>query len=311
MKNMAEMTTRDGFGNGLVKIGANKDVVVLDGDMSDSTRSEKFAKLYPDRFFSLGISEADLVCTAAGFAACGKIPFVSTFAEFLIGRAYDQILVSVCYSKMNVKLVGSHAGIATAEDGPTAQSITDISTTRVMPGMAVIVPADAVEAEKATEFLASHKGPAYLRLSRPRSRVIFDDKYEFTFGRATTIEDGNDISIISTGIMLPEALEAAKILEKSGISAEVINMATVKPIDRAAVVKAAKKGMIVTCEDGLVNGLGGAVAEVLGENCPAKLLRIGLDGFAESGSYKDLYKKYGLDADGIAKSVESFVKKGD
>lgn len=305
-----ELATRDGFGNGLVKIGANKDMVVLDGDMSDSTRSEKFGKMFPDRFFSLGISEADLVCTAAGMAACGKIPFVATFAEFLTGRAYGQILVSVCYSNMNVKLVGSHAGIATGEDGPTAQCITDISAMRIMPGMSVIVPADATEAEKATEFLVNHKGPAYLRLSRPKSPVIFDDDYNFNFGKALTVKEGGDISIISTGIVLSEAMEAAKILEKSGISAEVINMGTVKPLDKAAVIKAAKKGAIVTCEDGLVNGLGGAVAEVLAENYPTKLLRIGLDSFAESGSYKDLYKKYGLDADGIAKSVEKFVKTG-
>lgn len=304
------MATRDGFGNGLVKIGVNKDIVVLDGDMSDSTRTDKFAKMFPDRFFSLGISEADLVCTAAGFATCGKIPFVSTFAEFLIGRAYDQILVSLCYSKTNVKLIGSHAGIATAEDGPTAQCITDISITRVMPNMTIIVPADAVEAEKATEFLATHKGPAYLRLSRPKSRIIFDDSYKFSFGKASTMADGSDVSIISTGIVVTEALEAAALLKKNGINAEVINMATIKPIDKAAILKSAKKtGMIVTCEDGLVNGLGGAVAEVLAENYPTKLLRIGLDGFAESGSYKDLYKKYGLDAGSIARRIEGFCAK--
>ncbi len=303
-----DLATRDGFGNGLVKIGSNKDVVVIDGDMSDSTRTDRFAKLFPDRFFSVGISEADMVCTAAGMASCGKIPFAATFAEFLIGRAYDQILVSVCYSKMNVKLVGSHAGIATGEDGPTAQCITDISITRAMPNMSVIAPADAVEAEKATEFLAVHKGPSYLRLTRPKSPVIFSDDYEFGFGKGVTISDGSDVTIISTGIVLSQATEAAKILSVQGISAGVINMATIKPIDRDAIVKAAKKtGNIVTCEDGIVNGLGGAVAEVLGENYPAPLLRIGLNGFAESGSYKDLYKKYGLDASGIAEKTRVFL----
>ena len=305
-KQRGELATRDGFGEALEKIGANKDIVVLDGDLSDSNRSIRFAKRYPERFFPMGISEADMVCTAAGMATCGKIPFVTSFASFLSGRAYDQILVSVAYSNMNVKLVGSHAGIATGEDGPSAQCITDMAVFRAMPNMSVISPADSVEAAKATEYIASRNGPVYLRLTRPKTRIIFDDDYAFKFGRAAKLVDGSDITIIATGILVPEAIEAASMLEKDGISTGVLNMSTIKPIDKDA-VKAAKD-LIVTCEDhNIIGGLGSAVAEIVAEHRPTRILRIGIDDrFEESGSYRDLYHKYGLDAEGIAAKIKKF-----
>ncbi len=302
------LATRDGFGEALERIGVDERIVVLDGDLSDSTRSARFAKRYPERFFSMGISEADMVCTAAGFATCGKIPFATSFASFLPGRAYDQILVSVAYSNMNVKLVGSHAGIATGEDGPTAQCITDIAAMRAMPNMSVISPADAIEAAKATEYMAKHSGPVYLRLTRPKSKIIYDDAYEFKFGGANKLRDGADITIIAAGIVVTEALDAAALLEKEGISAAVYNMATIKPIDRECILKS--RAPIVTCEDhSIIGGLGSAVAEVVAEKGSVRILRIGIDDrFIESGSYRDLYHKYGLDGEGIARKVRGFLQ---
>src|SRR3989344_6875548 len=197
-----EAAVRDGYGTGLIKIGTDKNVVVLDGDLSDSTRSEKFQEKYPERFFNMGISEADMVCTAAGLASCGKIAFASSFAGFLVGRAYDQILVSVAYPKLDVKLVGSHAGIATGEDGPTGQSIIDIAAMRALPNMTILAPADAVECEKAVLEMYKYKGPVYLRMTRPKTPIIFDNEYKFEIGKAITMRNGTDVTIISTGILL-------------------------------------------------------------------------------------------------------------
>jgi transketolase len=305
-----EAAVRDGYGTGLIKIGIDRNVVVLDGDLSDSTRSEKFQEKYPERFFNMGISEADLVCTAAGLASCGKIAFASSFAGFLVGRAYDQILVSVAYPSLNVKLVGSHAGIATGEDGPTAQSIVDIAVMRALPNMTVIVPADAVECEKSVEEIYKHKGPVYLRMTRPKTPVIFNSDYKFHIGKAVKIREGKDLTIISTGIMLQEVMKAAEMLDREKISAEIIHMPTIKPIDNEAILKSAKKtGFVITCEDhSIMGGLGGAVAEILSESSPTKMLRIGLSGFAESGPYKELYKKYGLDAESIAGKIKTSLK---
>src|SRR3989344_7906852 len=270
-----EAAVRDGYGTGLIKIGKNIDVVVLDGDLSDSTRSEKFQEKYPERFFNMGISEADMVCTAAGLASCGKIAFASSFAGFLVGRAYDQILVSVAYPNLNVKLVGSHAGIATGEDGPTAQSIIDIAAMRTLPKMIVIAPADSVECEKAVEEIYKYKGPVYLRMTRPKTPVIFNSDHDFKIGKAVIMNEGRDVTIISTGIMLSHVLESAKILKNDKINAEIIHMPTIKPLDKESVVKSAKKtGFIVTCEDhSIIGGLGGAVSEALSESTPTKMLR--------------------------------------
>lgn len=305
-----EMAIRDGYGNGLAKIGDNKDVIVLDADMPDSTKSSVFAKKYPERFFNMGIAEADMVCTAAGLATCDKTAFASTFACFLTGRAFDQILVSVAYPKLNVKLVGSHAGIATGEDGPTAQAITDISLMRTLPNMRIVVPADAVEAEKATIAMYENKGPFYMRTARPKTPVLFDENHEFELGRPVILRDGDDVSILACGLLVNEALRASEILKNDGIDAGVVNMHTIKPMDRNAVVKIAKRcGNIVTCEDhSVIGGLGSAVAEVLSSDYPAKMAMIGInDRFAESGTYKELYKIYGLDDNGIAKKVKEMV----
>jgi len=305
-----EAAVRDGYGTGLIKIGTDKNVVVLDGDLSDSTRSEKFQEKYPERFFNMGISEADMVCTAAGLASCGKIAFASSFAGFLVGRAYDQILVSVAYPNLNVKLVGSHAGIATGEDGPTAQSIIDIAAMRALPNMIVIAPADSVECEKAVEEIYRHKGPAYLRMTRPKTPVIFNSDYDFKIGKAVIMNEGRDVTIVSTGIMLSHVLESAKILKNDKMNAEIIHMPTIKPLDKDAILRSVEKtGLVVTCEDhNVMGGLGSAVSEALSESLPTKLLRIGLTGFAESGTYNELYKKYELDSESIAKKIKTALK---
>ena len=311
MKLMNEAATRDGYGDALLNLGEkNKDIVALDGDLLDSTRSIKFSKAYPERFFNMGISEADMVCTAAGLAYSGKIPFASSFACFLVGRAYDQAIVSVAYPNLNVKLIGSHGGIATGEDGPTAQALTDIAAMRALPNFSVIAPSDYIEAFAATEAIAEYRGPVYMRLVRPKTPVIFDDVYEFKIGRAVTMKDGSDVTIISTGILLNNAMEASDILKMKGTSVNVLNVHTIKPLDKVAIVKAAKNtGQVVTCEDhSIYGGLGSAVSEVLSEEYPVKVKRIGLPSFAESGSFKDLYKLYGLDAESIAREISSIVR---
>ncbi len=305
-----ELAIRDGYGNGLAKIGENVDVIVLDADMPDSTKSSMFAKKYPERFFNMGIAEADMICTAAGLATCGKTVFASTFACFLTGRAFDQILVSVSYPRLNVKIVGSHAGIATGEDGFTAQAITDVSLMRALPNMNIVIPADAVEAEKATIAMYENKGPFYMRTARPKTPVLFDENHEFEFGRPVVLRDGNDVSILACGLLVNEALRASEMLKKDGIDAGVVNMHTIKPLDRDIVVKIAKKcGNIVTCEDhSVIGGLGSAVAEVLSLEYPTKMAMIGInDRFAESGNYKELYRIYGLDYNGIARKVKEMV----
>jgi transketolase len=302
---------RDGYGDGLVKLGKmNPDVVVLDAGVSDSTRTEWFKKEFPERFFNMGISEADMVCAAAGFSTCGKVAFATSFAGFLLGRTMDQIFVSVAYSNTNVKLAGSHAGVSVGEDGPTAQSINDIAMMRAMPRMNVVVPADAKEAEKATIALASIYGPAYIRLARSDSEEFFDDSYEFKLGKAVTLKKGGKAAIIACGVMVQEAMSAAKQLEAEGIDVSVINMSSIKPLDVQAVVEAAKTGAIVTAEDhNIIGGLGSAVAEVIAEkklNVP--FARIGAqDRFAESGPAKELFEKYGLSARHIAEAVKKLL----
>ncbi len=307
---MHEAATRDGYGDALLRLGErNKDIVALDGDLLDSTRSIKFARAYPDRFFNMGISEADMICTAAGLAHCGKVPFASSFACFLVGRAYDQIIVSVAYPKLNVKLIGSHAGIATGEDGPTAQALTDIAAMRAVPNFSVIAPADYTEALMATNAIAEYKGPVYMRLTRPKTPIIFDDAYEFRLGEAVVMRDGKDLTIISTGILLNEAMSASDLLKIKGISAGVLHVPTIKPLDTKSIVKVAKAtGRIATCEDhSIYGGLGSAVAEILAEEYAVPVKRIGLSGFAESGSFSDLYKRYGLDAESIAREISNIV----
>ena len=307
---MNEAATRDGYGDALLKLGeSNKDIVALDGDLLDSTRSIKFAKAFPERFFNMGISEADMVCTAAGLAFGGKIPFASSFACFLVGRAYDQAIVSVAYPNLNVKLIGSHGGIATGEDGPTAQALSDVAAMRALPNFSVILPADYTEAAMATTSIAEHRGPVYMRLARPKTPLIFDDAYEFQLGKAVVMRDGKDITIISSGILLNEVMTASDLLRIKGISAGVLHLPTIKPLDVKAIAKVAKAtGRIVTCEDhSIYGGLGSAVTEILAEIYPVPVKRVGLSRFAESGSFSDLYKRYGLDAESIAREISNIV----
>jgi transketolase len=303
---------RDGYGDGLVKLGKLKpEVVVLDAGCSDSTRTEWFGKQFPERFFNMGISEADMVCAAAGFSTCGKVAFATSFAGFLLGRTMDQIFVSLAYSNTNVKLVGSHAGISVGEDGPTAQSINDIAMMRAMPRMNVVVPADAKEAEKATIALASIYGPAYIRLARSESEEFFDDSYEFKLGKAVVLKKGTTASILACGVMVQESMAAAKMLEQEGIDVSVINMSSIKPLDVQAVIDAAKTSVIITAEDhNIIGGLGSAVAEVIAEKkLNVSFKRIGvLDRFAESGPGKELFEKYGLSARHIAEAVKNLIK---
>ena len=307
---MAKAATRDGYGNGLVKIGGNKDVVVLDAGVSDSTRSNKFQEKYPERFFNMGISEQDMIGTAAGLAKCGKIAFATSFAEFLMGRTQDHQLVSVAYSEANVKIIATHAGLAVGEDGPTAQAQNDVGMARAMPTMIVIEPADAVEAEKVVEFLAEHKGPAYVRLGRPEVETIYDGSYNFELGKASVLREGKDAAIIASGIMVQESLKAAELLEKEGIKVSILNMSSIKPIDKKAVVDAAKTGVVIAAQDhNIYGGLGSAVAEVIAENSLAvKFGIIGIkDEFAESDKTEVLFKKYGLAAWDIADAVKRAV----
>ena len=309
---MAEIATRDGYGKALLKIGEkNKDVVVLDAGVSDSTKTKEFGEKFPDRFFNMGISEQDMIGTAAGLAKSGKIPFATSFAEFLMGRTQDHQLVSVAYSGANVKIVATHTGLAVGEDGPTAQCQNDVGMARAMPTMKVIEPADAVETEKAVEHLAAHEGPAYLRLGRPAVRTLYDDSYRFELGKASVLKDGKDASVIASGTMVHEALKASEILEKEGISAGVVNMSTIKPIDEQAIRKAAETGIIMAAQDhNVFGGLGSAVAEVIAkESLGAKFGIAGInDQFAESDSGENLYRKYGLDAESIAERIREMIK---
>ena len=306
-----EAATRDGYGNALVKLGAcDPNVVVLDAGVSDSTRTNNFQDKYPERFFNMGISEGDMICTAAGMAKCGKTAFATGFIAFLLGRGMDQIFVSVAYSNSNVKIIGTHCGVAIGEDGPTAQSIGDVAYMRAVPGFVVLCPADAVEAEQAILEITKLKGPAYVRLGRGNVKTIYDDNYNFQIGKASTVVEGNDAAIIASGIMVQESMAAAELLKKNGINVRVINMSTIKPIDRKTILLAAETGTIITAEDhNILGGLGSAVAEVIAEeNLDVKFSMIGVkDRFAESDSQKVLFKKYGLDAEAIATAVKNAI----
>jgi transketolase len=299
---------RDAYGNTLVKIGGDKRIVVLDADLSKSTKTCKFAEKFPERFFNFGVSEQDMMGTAAGFACCGKIPFVSTFAIFATGRAWEQVRNTIAYSNLNVRIVATHAGTSVGEDGVSHQCIEDIALMRTISNMKLVVPADAVETEKAIIATLDENGPFYIRLPRSKVPVLFDEDYDFKLYNAEKMKDGSDVSILACGVMVSEALKAAEELKKENIDAEVINIHTIKPIDAEAVIKSANKtGRVVTCEDhSITGGLGSAVAEILSEN-PVALKRIGLNAFCESGPYEDLMKKYGLDAGNIAKVAKSMV----
>jgi transketolase len=302
------IATRDAYGRALVELGGRlPDLVVLDADLSKSTKTGEFAKVYPDRFFDMGIAEQNLMGTAAGLALAGKIPCASTFAIFATGRAYDQIRNTIAYAGLNVKIVATHAGITVGEDGGSHQALEDIGLMRALPGMTVIVPADATETRKAVEAAVAMKGPCYIRLGRTAVPVLFGDEYRFQIGKAVVLKQGTEAVVFACGIMVSEALKAAEQLAAKGVSVAVVDVHTIKPLDLDLVVDLARRtGAVVTAEEHSINGgLGSAVAEALGEHCPVPLLRLGVrDRFGESGKPAELMEAFGLTAPHIVQAVE-------
>jgi transketolase len=310
---MANIATRDAYGEALAELGAiNNQVVVLDADLSKSTKTNDFKKVYPERFFNLGIAEQNLLGTAAGFAAAGKIPFASSFAVFAVGRAYDQIRNSIAYPNLNVKIAATHAGLTVGEDGGSHQMLEDIALMRAVPNMTVIVPADGVETKQVVMAAAEHQGPVYIRLGRPKVPVLLGDDYKFEIGKGVVLKEGTDVTLIGTGIMVSKAMEAAELLAADGISAAVVNISTIKPLDTALITEMAQKtGAVVTAEEhNIYGGLGSAVAEVLVETCPVPMARVGVeDKFGESGLPDELLEKYGLTAANIAAKAKAVAAK--
>lgn len=307
------IATREAYGKALVKLAdLNKNVVVLDADLSKSTKTAEFKAVAKDRFLDMGIAEANMMGVAAGLSTCGKIPFVSSFAIFATGRAFEQIRNSICYPKMNVKVCATHAGLTVGEDGATHQSVEDISLMRSIPNMTVINPSDAVETEAAILAVAKYQGPCYVRLGRLAVETINDNAdYKFKIGKGITLREGNDVTIVATGIMVQTALKAADELKQDKINARVINIHTIKPLDTALIEKAAKEtGAIVTAEEhSVIGGLGSAVAEAVTESCPVPVLKVGIkDTFGESGKPAQLLEKYGLTAKDIVENVKKVIK---
>ena len=308
-----KIATREAYGKALAALAnTNENVVVLDADLSKSTKTADFKAVAPEKFFNMGIAEGNMMGVAAGLSTCGKIPFVSTFAMFAAGRAFEQIRNSICYPKLNVKVCATHAGLTVGEDGASHQAIEDISLMRGVPNMVVINPADDIETEAAIKAVAQMEGPCYVRLGRMAvSRVNDEANYNFVIGKGITLAEGNDVAIIATGIMVEAALEAKEELAKEGINARVINIHTIKPIDEELIIKAAKEtGVIVTAEEhSVIGGLGSAVAEVVSENCPVPVLRVGVkDTFGESGKPNELLEKYGLTSNDIVNKVKEVIK---
>jgi len=309
---MKSVATREAYGKALARIGKeNENIVVLDADLSKSTKTADFKAVCPERFINMGIAEGNMMTVAAGMAACGKIPFASTFAIFATGRAFEQIRNSICYPKLNVKVCATHAGLTVGEDGASHQSVEDISLMRSIPNMIVISPSDGIEAEAAIEAISKYKGPCYVRLGRSAVPIINDNEdYKFEIGKGITLRDGKDATIIATGIMVEAALEAYNILAEEGIRVRVINIHTIKPIDEELITKAARETkLIVTAEEhSVIGGLGSAVAEVVTTNSPATVLRVGIkDTFGESGKPAELLKAYGLTATEIVKAVKTGI----
>ena len=309
---MEKKSTRVAYGEALVKLGkVNKDVVVLEADLSKSTMTAYFKKEFPERHINVGIAEADMIATAAGIATTDKIPFASTFAHFAAGRAFDQIRNSVAYPQLNVKICPTHAGVSLGEDGGSHQSVEDVALMRAIPGMVVLSPADAVETEKMVFAVAEYKGPVYVRLGRLNIPVLFDENYKFEIGKAATLKEGNDVAILATGLMVSEALDAAKLLEEKGVKARVVNVSTIKPLDTETVLKAAKEcKFIVTSEEhSVIGGLGSAVSEYLSEVHPAKVVKHGIqDIFGQSADGETMLTNYGLRAKDIAETVLNNLK---
>jgi transketolase len=301
--------TRDAYGSALLEVGKKmENIVVLDADLSGSTKTGKFAKAFPERFFNIGIAEQNMVGIAGGISLTGKIAFASTFAMFETGRAWEQVRQTVCYSNLNVKLVATHGGLTVGEDGASHQALEDVALMRVLPNMIVIVPADGIETEQVIRTIASHYGPVYVRLGRVKVPVVMPAEYRFQIGKAYAFHIGKDANIIAAGIMVSAALEAREMLKDEGIDAGVINMSTVKPLDEDMLLKAAEaSSVIVTAEEhSIIGGLGGAVSEFLSERKPVKVKRIGVrDEFGRSGKPDELLKFYGLTAEDIARSIQT------
>ncbi len=304
--------TREAYGQALKKLAAsNPNVVVLDADLSGSTKTAEFKKVSPERFFNVGIAEQNLIGTAAGLSLTGKIPFASSFAMFAAGRAFEIIRNTVAYPSLNVKIAATHAGLTVGEDGGSHQAIEDISLMRTIPGMTVVNPADAREAEQAVLKAAEYVGPMYIRLGRMAVEDVYDDSYVFELGKGVLLRDGKDVTIIATGLMVQEALKAYDILKVEGIDAKVINIHTIKPIDKDIIINAAKetKAIVTAEEHSIIGGLGSAVLEVLSDEYPVPVKRVGvMDTFGESGKPADLLKKYKLTADEIVIKTKEVLK---
>ena len=299
---------RQSYGEALADLGKkNEKIVVLDADLSSATKTNIFAKEFPERFLDMGIAEANMLGTAAGLATCGKIPYVSTFAAFAAGRAYDQIRCSVCYPKLNVKICVTHSGITVGEDGATHQMIEDISMMRTMPNMTVMTTSDDVETKWAVEEISKIEGPVYLRLARVKTNKIYEENQKFEIGKAIQIGEGTDATIFATGVTVEQALIAKEELHKQGIEVRVVDMHTIKPIDKEMIIKCAKttKKLISVEDHSVIGGLGSAISEVLTENYPVKLKRIGIkDCFGRSGKAEELIEYFGIDSESIKKAVQ-------
>ncbi len=308
---MSKIATREAYGKYLVELGEkNENIVVLDADLSGATKTADFKKAIPERHFNAGIAECDMMGMAAGLSTTGKIPFASTFAIFGAGRAFEVIRNSICYPKMNVKVACTHAGLSVGEDGGSHQSVEDIALMRVLPNMTVLVPADAVETKRMMDAAVELNGPVYLRLGRLATEVILPEDYQFELGKAVTLKEGTDVTIIAIGLMVEKAVEAAEIMAGEGISARVLNMGCIKPIDRDAIVAAAKEtGAIVTAEEhSIIGGLAGAVCEVLAETLPAPVEKVGImDQFGQSGKAVDVLEHYNLNTTAIVQAAKKAI----
>ena len=305
MDENVKKATRQSYGEVLLELGKeNKNVVVFDADLSTATKTNLFAKEFPDRFFDMGITEQNMISTAAGIATCGKIAYASTFAVFAAGRAYDQIRNSVCYPKLNVKICATHAGVTVGEDGATHQMLEDISMMRTLPNMTVISTSDDIETKWAVKEISKINGPVYLRLSRLATPVIYNEDQKFEIGKAIQIGDGTDATIFATGVTVSEALKAQEQLKEKGIDVRVVDIHTIKPIDRDIIIKCAKETKkLISIEDhNVVGGLGSAISEVLTDECPTKLIRLGInDTFGKSGNAVELMEYFGITAENIIK----------
>ena len=313
MADVKKIATRDSYGNALAALGAEHDnLVVLDADLAGATKTATFQKAFPDRHFDCGIAEADMICAAAGMSTTGLVPFASSFAMFAAGRAFEQVRNSIGYPHLNVKIGATHGGISVGEDGASHQYCEDLALMRTIPGMVVICPADDIEAKAAVKAAYEHVGPVYLRFGRLAVPVFHDESYEFVIGKVEILRDGADVAIIANGLLVSEAIEAGKALAEQGVDAMIINMPTVKPLDEALVLEAAKKcGKIVTCEEhSVIGGLGEAVCSCLAENYPVPVKRIGVnDEFGHSGPAKEVLEQFGLCASNIVAVTKAFCGK--